>query len=137
MTGSFSPVCGGTISPTSLNLTPALLLPSMQCILQQNIVQRVCFAYPSLYWLAVRENKFLISIYYYWQEEILKLIKCLEQMTGISPLFVLMIYFLALFLLLYVWLTQARIQMHQSRSPMIFCRYIAEFDFFIAFAISC
>ncbi|KAG7016193.1 Serine/threonine-protein kinase fray2, partial [Cucurbita argyrosperma subsp. argyrosperma] len=57
MTGSFSPVCGGTVSPTSMNLTPALL-PSMQCILQQNILQR---------------------------EEIVKLIKYLEQSTGKNP----------------------------------------------------
>ncbi|XP_023534072.1 serine/threonine-protein kinase fray2-like isoform X1 [Cucurbita pepo subsp. pepo] len=58
MTGSFSPICGGTMSPTSLNLTPSLLLPSMQCILQQNILQR---------------------------EEIVKLIKYLEQLTGKNP----------------------------------------------------
>ncbi|XP_037492807.1 STE20-like serine/threonine-protein kinase isoform X2 [Jatropha curcas] len=49
----FSPVCGG--GPTVSNVTAASVLPSLQCILQQNALQR---------------------------EEILKLIKFVEQSSG-------------------------------------------------------
>lgn len=39
----FSPVSGGSMSPTTSNFTAASLLPSLQFILQQNTMQRVCF----------------------------------------------------------------------------------------------
>ncbi|XP_021649450.2 serine/threonine-protein kinase BLUS1 isoform X1 [Hevea brasiliensis] len=48
----FNSVCGGSSSPSTSSLTAASVLPSLQCILQQNIMQR---------------------------EEILKLIKYVEQ----------------------------------------------------------
>ncbi|KAF2316366.1 hypothetical protein GH714_041707 [Hevea brasiliensis] len=51
----FSPVCGGSTSLSTSNLTVASVLPSLHCILQQNAMQR---------------------------EEILKLIKCVEQSSG-------------------------------------------------------
>ncbi|XP_021593479.1 serine/threonine-protein kinase BLUS1 isoform X3 [Manihot esculenta] len=51
----FSPVCGGSTSPSTSNLTAASVLPSLHCILQQNTMQR---------------------------EEILKLIKYVEQNFG-------------------------------------------------------
>uniref|UniRef100_A0A5B6ZAK7 Protein kinase domain-containing protein n=1 Tax=Davidia involucrata TaxID=16924 RepID=A0A5B6ZAK7_DAVIN len=53
----FNPVSGGSASLTSLGLTAASVLPSMQCILQQNTIQR---------------------------EEIVKLIKYVEQTSGNS-----------------------------------------------------
>ncbi|XP_022750591.1 serine/threonine-protein kinase BLUS1-like isoform X2 [Durio zibethinus] len=51
----FNPATGGSISPTSLNLTASAVLPSLQCILQQNTFQR---------------------------DEIIRLIKYLEQTSG-------------------------------------------------------
>ncbi|XWS32760.1 hypothetical protein CRYUN_Cryun22dG0017300 [Craigia yunnanensis] len=51
----FNPATGGSTSPTSLNLTASAVLPSLQCILQQNTMQR---------------------------EEIIRLIKYLEQTSG-------------------------------------------------------
>ncbi|XWS44173.1 hypothetical protein CRYUN_Cryun15aG0021800 [Craigia yunnanensis] len=51
----FNPATGGSTSPTSLNLTVSAVLPSLQCILQQNTMQR---------------------------EEIIRLIKYLEQTSG-------------------------------------------------------
>ncbi|PON52509.1 Serine/threonine protein kinase [Parasponia andersonii] len=51
----FNQVCGGLTSPTTLNLTASTVLPSLQCILQQNAMQR---------------------------EEIIKLMKYVEQTSG-------------------------------------------------------
>ncbi|XWS30361.1 hypothetical protein CRYUN_Cryun24cG0110700 [Craigia yunnanensis] len=51
----FNPTTGGSTSPTSLNLTASAVLPSLQCILQQNTMQR---------------------------EEIIRLIKYLDQTSG-------------------------------------------------------
>ncbi|XP_024029503.1 serine/threonine-protein kinase BLUS1 isoform X2 [Morus notabilis] len=51
----FNPICGGSISPTTLKVTASTVLPSLQCILQQNAMQR---------------------------EEIIKLIKHVEQTSG-------------------------------------------------------
>ncbi|KAF3444651.1 hypothetical protein FNV43_RR14344 [Rhamnella rubrinervis] len=51
----FGPISGGLTSPTTLNVTAATVLPSLQCILQQNTMQR---------------------------DEIIKLIKYLEQNLG-------------------------------------------------------
>ncbi|OMO69636.1 hypothetical protein COLO4_28990 [Corchorus olitorius] len=51
----FNPALGGSSSPTSLNLAASAVLPSLQCILQQNTMQR---------------------------EEIIRLIKYLEQTSG-------------------------------------------------------
>ncbi|XP_021298990.1 serine/threonine-protein kinase BLUS1 isoform X2 [Herrania umbratica] len=51
----FNPAIGGSTCPTSLNLTASAILPSLQCILQQNTMQR---------------------------EEIIRLIKYLEQTYG-------------------------------------------------------
>ncbi|KAH7532503.1 serine/threonine-protein kinase BLUS1 isoform X2 [Ziziphus jujuba] len=51
----FNPICGGLTSPTALNLTATSVLPSLQFILQQNSMQR---------------------------EEIIKLIKYVEQTSG-------------------------------------------------------
>ncbi|GLU11281.1 hypothetical protein SLE2022_280380 [Rubroshorea leprosula] len=51
----FNPGSGGSAIPTSPNLTAAAILPSLQCILQRNTVQR---------------------------EEIIQLIKCVEQTSG-------------------------------------------------------
>ncbi|GMN42518.1 hypothetical protein TIFTF001_011727 [Ficus carica] len=51
----FNPISGGSTSPTSLNVTASTVLPSLQCILQQNAMQR---------------------------EEIIKLIKYVEQSSG-------------------------------------------------------
>ncbi|KAB2002567.1 hypothetical protein ES319_D11G074600v1 [Gossypium barbadense] len=50
-----NPVTGGSTNPASLNLSPSAVLPSLQCILQQNTIQR---------------------------EEIVRLIKHLEQTSG-------------------------------------------------------
>ncbi|EOY02409.1 Kinase superfamily protein isoform 1 [Theobroma cacao] len=52
---NFNPAIGGSTCPSSLNLTASAVLPSLQCILQQNTVQR---------------------------EEIIRLIKYLEQTYG-------------------------------------------------------
>ncbi|KAK5802443.1 hypothetical protein PVK06_030034 [Gossypium arboreum] len=52
---TFNPATGGSTSPTSLNLRASAVLPSLQCILQQNTMQR---------------------------EEIIRLIKYLEQSSG-------------------------------------------------------
>ncbi|KAB2064563.1 hypothetical protein ES319_A09G028400v1 [Gossypium barbadense] len=52
---TFNPATGGSTSPTSLNLRASAVLPSLQCILQQNTMQR---------------------------EEIISLIKYLEQSSG-------------------------------------------------------
>ncbi|GAV74647.1 Pkinase domain-containing protein [Cephalotus follicularis] len=51
----FSPVSGGSTSPTTVNLSPATVLTSLQCILLQNTMQR---------------------------EEIIRLIKYVEQTSG-------------------------------------------------------
>ncbi|KAH0984744.1 hypothetical protein GBA52_011921 [Prunus armeniaca] len=51
----FGPACGGSTSPATTNLAAATVLPSLQCILQQNSLQR---------------------------EEIVKLIKYVEQTSG-------------------------------------------------------
>ncbi|VVA17722.1 PREDICTED: serine/threonine-kinase [Prunus dulcis] len=51
----FGPACGGSTSPATTNLAAANVLPSLQCILQQNSLQR---------------------------EEIVKLIKYTEQISG-------------------------------------------------------
>ncbi|KAK9925307.1 hypothetical protein M0R45_033635 [Rubus argutus] len=51
----FSPVCGGSTSPPISNVTAATVLPSLQCMLEQNTSQR---------------------------EEIIKLIKYVEQTSG-------------------------------------------------------
>ncbi|XP_039042652.1 uncharacterized protein LOC120181630 [Hibiscus syriacus] len=51
----FNPITGGTTSPTSQNPTVSAVLPSLQSILQQNTMQR---------------------------EEIIRLIKLLEQSSG-------------------------------------------------------
>ncbi|XVE83970.1 hypothetical protein DITRI_Ditri16bG0131500 [Diplodiscus trichospermus] len=51
----FNPSTGGSTSPTSINLAASAVLPSLQFILQQNTMQR---------------------------EEIVRLIKCLEQTSG-------------------------------------------------------
>ncbi|ONI19590.1 hypothetical protein PRUPE_3G286000 [Prunus persica] len=51
----FGPACGGSTSPATTNLPAATVLPSLQCILQQNSLQR---------------------------EEIVKLIKYTEQISG-------------------------------------------------------
>ncbi|KAB1209169.1 Serine/threonine-protein kinase fray2 [Morella rubra] len=51
----FNPTSGGSTSPTNPNLMPASILPSLQCILQQNTMQR---------------------------EELIKLIKYMEQTSG-------------------------------------------------------
>ncbi|KAF5479602.1 hypothetical protein F2P56_000411 [Juglans regia] len=52
------PVSGGSTSPTKINLKSASFLPSLQCILQQNTMQR---------------------------EELIKLIKYVEQTSGKQP----------------------------------------------------
>ncbi|KAH1091980.1 hypothetical protein J1N35_019237 [Gossypium stocksii] len=52
---TFNPATGGSTSPTPLNLRASAVLPSLQCILQQNTMQR---------------------------EEIIRLIKYLEQSSG-------------------------------------------------------
>ncbi|XP_057983935.1 serine/threonine-protein kinase BLUS1 isoform X2 [Malania oleifera] len=54
---SFNPACGGSITPMTMSLTSAPVLPSLQHILQQNTAQR---------------------------EEIIKLIKIVEQFSQIS-----------------------------------------------------
>ncbi|KAM6548735.1 hypothetical protein CsatB_020411 [Cannabis sativa] len=51
----FNPICGGLTSPASANLTASAVLPSLQCILQQNTMQR---------------------------DEIIKLMKYVEQTSG-------------------------------------------------------
>ncbi|CAL2250512.1 unnamed protein product [Prunus armeniaca] len=56
----FGPACGGSTSPATTNLAAATVLPSLQCILQQNSLQR---------------------------EEIVKLIKYVEQTSGNFPSF--------------------------------------------------
>lgn len=37
----FNPVQGGSTSPSNIGLTAASVLPTLQCILQQNTLQRV------------------------------------------------------------------------------------------------
>ncbi|XP_031274284.1 uncharacterized protein LOC116132758 [Pistacia vera] len=58
MNSFFSPVSGGSMSPTTPNFTAASLFPSLQYILQQNTAQR---------------------------EEIIKLIKYVEETSGKFP----------------------------------------------------
>jgi hypothetical protein len=72
-------------SPPIQNSMATSILPSLQCILQQNGLQRVCFC---LYFLDLcqmtnQRHKFIFPLGF-WQEEIIKLIKYAEQSYGIS-----------------------------------------------------
>lgn len=80
----FNPVGGGSACATISNPAASSVLPSLQCILQQNTLQRVWFFYISppplfFYIFIVWENTYSTDC---WQEEILKLIKYVEQTSG-------------------------------------------------------
>ena len=84
-----NPATGGSTSPTSLNLTATAVLPSLQCILQQNTMQRVrLFSYVLFHVIEIACLK--TSFFFFddcWQEEIIRLIKYLDQTSGNASIF--------------------------------------------------
>lgn len=79
----FNPVGGGSACATISNPAASSVLPSLQCILQQNTLQRVWFFYipPPCFFIYLLFEKILVLLIV-WQEEILKLIKYVEQTSG-------------------------------------------------------
>ncbi len=88
----FNPISGCSTSPTTPNLTAASILPSLQFILQQNSTQRVCV---NLYFLPYTVEILCLKIFLafflykkYWQEELMKLIKYVEQTSGMALIWI-------------------------------------------------
>ncbi|KAA3475467.1 serine/threonine-protein kinase OSR1-like [Gossypium australe] len=78
-----NPITGGSTNPASLNLSPSAVLPSLQCILQQNTIQRVrLFLHVLSHVIDIASLETSSVFDDCQQEEIVRLIKNLEQTSG-------------------------------------------------------